>query len=48
MVRGSRGVMLVTSAGPEAVLILLTTHDVKLGLAFLELRRTAKKIAEII
>jgi len=48
MVRGSRGVMLATSAGPEAVLILLTTRDVKLGLAFLELRRIVGKIAEIV
>ncbi len=47
-VKGSQGYLLVFQAGPNAVLTVSTTSDVKLGLIFLDCKRTCDKIAELI
>jgi predicted regulator of Ras-like GTPase activity (Roadblock/LC7/MglB family) len=47
-VKGSAGYLLVFQAGPNAVLTVSTTSDVKLGLIFLDCKRTCDKIAELI
>ncbi|MGQ4872583.1 MAG: roadblock/LC7 domain-containing protein [Promethearchaeia archaeon] len=47
-VKGSDGYLLVLSAGPNAVLTVSTTKDVRLGLIFLDCKRTCEKIAQLI
>lgn len=47
-VRGSNGYLLVLEAGKNAVLTVSTTRDVRLGLIFLDCKRTCQKIAELI
>nr|MDO8082223.1 roadblock/LC7 domain-containing protein [Candidatus Freyarchaeota archaeon] len=47
-ISGKEGYILVTSAGPNAVLTVSTTKNVKLGLIFLDMRRSAQRIAELI
>ena len=47
-VKGSDGVLLVLSAGQNAVLTVSTTKDVRLGLIFLDCKRTCDKIAKLI
>ena len=47
-VKGSDGYLLVLQAGPNAVLTVSTTKDVRLGLIFLDRRRTCEKIAKLI
>lgn len=47
-VKGSSGYLLVLSAGQNAVLTVSTTKDVRLGLIFLDCRRTCDKIAKLI
>ncbi|KKN44410.1 hypothetical protein LCGC14_0693580 [marine sediment metagenome] len=47
-VKGSEGYLLVLQAGPNAVLTVSTTKDVRLGLIFLDCRRTCEKIAKLI
>ena len=46
--KGSDGYLLVLAAGPNAVLCLSTTKDVRLGLIFLDCKRTCEKIAKLI
>lgn len=48
LVKGSDGYLLVLAAGMNAVLTVSTTSDVKLGLIFLDCRRTCEKIARLI
>ncbi|MBD3194227.1 MAG: hypothetical protein GF317_04175 [Candidatus Lokiarchaeota archaeon] len=48
MVKGSDGILLVLAAGPNAVLTVSTTKDVRLGLIFLDCKRTTEKIAKLI
>ncbi|MHA1804927.1 MAG: roadblock/LC7 domain-containing protein [Promethearchaeota archaeon] len=48
LVKGSDGYLLVLAAGMNAVLTVSTTSDVKLGLIFLDCRRTCEKIAKLI
>ncbi|TXT65599.1 MAG: Roadblock/LC7 domain protein [Promethearchaeota archaeon] len=48
MVKGSDGYLLVLAAGPNAVLVVSTTPDVRLGLIFLDCKRTTEKIAKLI
>jgi len=48
MVKGTEGYLLVLSAGPNAVLVVSTTPDVRLGLIFLDCKRTTEKIAKLI
>ena len=40
-IKGSEGYLLVRPAGPNALLAISTTKDVKLGLIFLDLKRTS-------
>jgi len=47
-VRGDQGYLLVLQAGPNAVLTVSTTKDVRLGLIFLDCKRTTEKIAKLI
>jgi predicted regulator of Ras-like GTPase activity (Roadblock/LC7/MglB family) len=44
-IRAVKGFIVLNACGPEAMLVLLVTRDAKLGLIFLELKRT---IAELI
>lgn len=47
-VKGSEGYLLVLGAGQNAVLTVSTTKDVRLGLIFLDCKRTCEKIAKLI
>ena len=47
-VRGTDGYLLVLAAGMNAVLTVSTTKDVRLGLIFLDCKRTCDKIAKLI
>lgn len=47
-VRGQAGYILTMSAGPNAVLTISTTKDIKLGLVFLDTKRTCDKIAKLV
>lgn len=47
-VRGTNGYMLVMAAGPNAVLTVGTTRDVKLGLIFLDCKRACERIARLV
>ncbi|TFG08512.1 MAG: hypothetical protein EU539_02180 [Promethearchaeota archaeon] len=47
-VKGSSGYLLVLAAGQNAVLTVSTTSDVRLGLIFLDCKRTCEKIAKLI
>jgi uncharacterized protein len=47
-VRGVNGYVLVMAAGSNAVLTLSTTKDVKLGLIFLDTKRTCDKISKLV
>jgi predicted regulator of Ras-like GTPase activity (Roadblock/LC7/MglB family) len=47
-VRGNDGYLLVMPAGPNGVLSVSTGKDVRLGLIFLDCKRTCEKIAKLI
>jgi len=47
-IKGTDGYLLVMQAGPNAVLTVSTTKDVRLGLILLDCRRTCEKIAQLI
>ncbi len=47
-IKGTSGYLLVLQAGPNAVLTVSTTKDVRLGLIFLDCKRTCDKIAKLI
>jgi predicted regulator of Ras-like GTPase activity (Roadblock/LC7/MglB family) len=47
-VRGVDGYILVMSAGPNAVLTVSATKDVKLGLIFLDCKRACEKISKLV
>ena len=47
-VKGSDGYILVLAAGENAVLTVSTTKDVRLGLIFLDCKRTTEKITKLI
>jgi predicted regulator of Ras-like GTPase activity (Roadblock/LC7/MglB family) len=47
-IKGSDGYLLVMQAGPNAVLTVSTTKEVRLGLILLDCRRTCEKIAQLI
>jgi predicted regulator of Ras-like GTPase activity (Roadblock/LC7/MglB family) len=47
-VKGTDGYLLVLAAGQNAVLTVSTTKDVRLGLIFLDCKRTTEKIAKLI
>ena len=47
-IKSSNGYLLVIGAGPNAVLAISTALDVRLGLIFLDAKRTCEKIAKLI
>jgi predicted regulator of Ras-like GTPase activity (Roadblock/LC7/MglB family) len=46
MVKGESGYVLLASAGEEAVLVVVAAEGAKLGLVFLDAKRSAAKIAD--
>lgn len=47
-VRGKQGYVILNAVGTEALLIVLTTPDAKLGLVFLDIRRRVLELAKIV
>lgn len=48
LIKGKHGYVLMTYAGEEAVLTVLAKPNAKLGLIFLDVRRAAESIAEML
>lgn len=48
LIKGDRGYVLMTYAGQEAVLTVLAKPNAKLGLIFLDVKRAAESISELI
>ncbi len=47
-IRGAEGYVLLASASTETVLTVLARREAKLGLVFLDVKRTAKEIAQLV
>lgn len=47
-IRGDNGFVLLTAVGKEAVLTALTRNEAKLGMIFLEMRRAAEDLANLV
>ena len=47
-VKGNEGYVVLTKVGSEAVLICITNENVKLGLLFLELKRTVEDLKKVL
>jgi len=47
-IKGDTGYIVLLSVGAEAILIVLARADAKLGLIFLDTKRTAEKIEELL
>jgi predicted regulator of Ras-like GTPase activity (Roadblock/LC7/MglB family) len=48
LIKGDKGYVLLTQAGSEAVLAVMTKASARLGLTFLDVRRAAEKVAKIV
>jgi len=48
LIKGDRGYVLMTHAGEEAVLSVLAKPNAKLGLIFLDVKRAASSISEVL
>jgi hypothetical protein len=48
LIRGSRGHVLLTRAGPTTVLVVVTRPDARLGSTFLDVRRGAEALARAV
>lgn len=48
LVQGQDGYVIMTSAGSEAVLTVLAKSNAKLGLIFLDIKRAAKALSQIV
>lgn len=48
LIKGDKGYVLMTHAGKEAVLTVLAKPQAKLGLIFLDVRRAAESISELV
>jgi uncharacterized protein len=48
LIRGEHGYVVMVTAAPGTVLLVLTTADAKLGLIFFDMDRAAKEITKII
>lgn len=48
MIRGNNGFIILTRCGPDAVLACLAGTRAKLGLIFLDLKRSAKELATLL
>ena len=47
-IRGDNGYVMLTSVGQDAVLTVMASVNAKLGLIFLDIKRTAEKLSELI
>jgi predicted regulator of Ras-like GTPase activity (Roadblock/LC7/MglB family) len=47
-IRALKGFIVLNACGPEAMLVLLVTRDAKLGLIFLELKRTVAELIRVL
>ena len=47
-IRGDNGYVMLTSVGQDAVLTVMASVNAKLGLIFLDIKRTADKLSEMI
>jgi predicted regulator of Ras-like GTPase activity (Roadblock/LC7/MglB family) len=47
-VRSARGYIVVNACGPDAMVVLLVSRDAKLGLVFLELKRTVADLSRLL
>jgi predicted regulator of Ras-like GTPase activity (Roadblock/LC7/MglB family) len=47
-IRGERGYVVLMSIGAEAVLTALTRREARLGVIFLDMRRTAAELSRLI
>jgi predicted regulator of Ras-like GTPase activity (Roadblock/LC7/MglB family) len=47
-VRAPKGYIIVNACGPEAMVVLLVTREAKLGLIFLELKRTVAELVRLL
>jgi uncharacterized protein len=47
-VRAPKGYIIVNACGPEAMVVLLVTREAKLGLIFLELKRSVAELARLL
>lgn len=47
-IKGSKGAIVLTSIGEEAVLTALARRDAKLGMIFLEMRRAAEDLVKLV
>jgi hypothetical protein len=47
-VRGKQGYVILNAVGQDALLIVLTTPDAKLGLVFLDIRRRVTDLAKVV
>lgn len=47
-VRSARGYIVIHACGSEAMLVLLVSREAKLGLIFLELKRTAQELTRLL
>lgn len=48
LIQGERGYVIMSSAGPEAVLTVLAKPNAKLGLIFLDIKRAAETLSQLI
>jgi uncharacterized protein len=48
LIQGERGYVIMSSAGPEAVLTVLAKPNAKLGLIFLDIKRAAETLSKLI
>ncbi len=46
-IKGDQGYLLVMHCGPEAILALLVSPDAKLGVVFMEAKRTAEELSQL-
>ena len=48
LIQGERGYVIMSAAGPEAVLTVLAKSNAKLGLIFLDIKRAAETLSKLI
>lgn len=48
MIQGSDGYIIIMRAGPNAVLVALTSQSINLGMVFLEVRECAEAVADLL
>ncbi len=47
-IKGDKGYIILTSAGEEAVLTVTTTPDAKLGLVYMDIKKTSKALKDVL